>query len=203
MSSRRWLVPFCWAVAFTVAAGYGYHQSSARQRVIRGWFDQRPGLTRIDLSRPGTTTIVIPPTTDVHHHAYRFYLDPGRETFDRLPQGTIRVDNSRGESFVIEIAEALFTEPGRHGREIGYTSWEPDGHTMTVEVRQGSDDFAGIESSVYGRYVICELVSLPAMGWGLFALLAGIPAVVAWACALRRLLARRPTAPLVVPEATK
>ena len=80
MASRdrcRCLVPAVWGLALSAAAAYGYHRYATRWEEVRGWLDARPGLARVDLSRPGTTTVALPPDPGVHHHGYSFYLDPG------------------------------------------------------------------------------------------------------------------------------
>lgn len=185
---RRCSVPLVMATVLSAGAAYGYYEYATRWGAIQSWLAAKPGLTRVDLSRPGVVDIHLPDVPEVHHHGYSIYLDPGCEPApDQLPRGEVRVADGPGEPVVIGLADALRVEPQAGGRFLLSTLGRPAaGCTVTVRVEDGAPALAGSGSVVHARYRICEMVALPALLWALGAWVLGVPAAVLWGVAFWR-----------------
>lgn len=204
--TRRWATPAAIAVALSAAALYCHAIAAAKWAVIQGWLDARPGLTRVDLSRPGSTTVPLPQPVATHHHGQSFYLDlggdvpPGADPLKGLT-GAVRVtDESGGEVERMILREGMEGEPSDPGRyPLGTWVRLAEGrYEMTVEVETGAPGLSGRDTTIYSRLFVCELEAVPAMLWGLLSWMAGIPAGIAWlvvAVRVARQYARRPPPP--------
>jgi len=191
---RRCAVPAVLAAVLSASAVYSYARSAVEKAVLDEAFAPKPGLTLIDLSRPGSVTVSIPQSsgTRQHGHGLFFYLDIEG---DEIPDGPNRLNGLRGELLVcddkgIEVAHwplekglrCSLASANRYSLGyIGCTRSVPKGdYTMTVTIEVGAPTLAGVETTIYARNAICELEAVPALLWSLLAWLTGVPAAMLW-----------------------
>jgi hypothetical protein len=177
-----------WAIIFSATAAYACYRCTAAHTRIDGWCSAKHGVTRVDFSQATEVEIVLPPAPDVHDHGYMIYLDPAREVLPApIPDGDIRIDDGRGEPFVISLADATRDQRHDDGYHLCWTLRSPDStQRVTIRTFGGFPAWDGVAAVVFARHRVCELEFMPVLLWALLAVTSALAAAMLWRAFFRR-----------------
>ncbi|MEZ6139540.1 MAG: hypothetical protein R3B84_03110 [Zavarzinella sp.] len=135
-----------------------------------------PGEVAVDLGIPGTTQLEVIPSS-LHHHGVDYYLktDLSNADLNRI-DGSITVQEADLD-WKFDFASIAKDPPDSRGYwlcRLNKTSHQ----FVTITVNEAQIPLLENTTLLTTRYAVCELKTVPVVGWQILAFLSALPAVV-------------------------
>ena len=180
------------AVIGISASIYCAFESMRANHEFHEWLEARPMNIAIDLSRPGETKTSFRQTCSISHGEAIFCQCNLDDASEKKPEELFKgfaadvvIKDSDGNE--IEHAKIDSTTVQQGDGDILLARFAPfqnGDYVATIRIDSGAPAFANKDQLLYARYQLCGLEQMPAFISGLFALGAGMIALVSIACVL-------------------